>query len=149
MGDFADQDEDYLNEVKARWGNSEAYYQCSRCVARYGKAEWERINLDDAAIETRIRELMDAGVDPTSAEAMDVAEAQRARISRWFYEMDPTSTPRRATCTRTTRGFGPAPRTTPGREQSSGSRSQSRRTPHAVDIGAAQAAARPRLLWPA
>ena len=57
-------------------------------LARYGTVEWEHINRDNAAIESRIRELMDAGVDPASTEAMDVAEAQRRHISYWFYEMD-------------------------------------------------------------
>ena len=31
---------------------------------------------------------MDAGTPPTSPEAMDVAEAQRIHIDRWFYPMD-------------------------------------------------------------
>lgn len=57
-------------------------------MSRYGKAEWEQINRDNAAIEARVLALMDAGVEPGSVQAMDVAEAQRVHISRWFYEMD-------------------------------------------------------------
>lgn len=87
-GDFADREEEYLGEVESRWGDSDAYAQSARRVSRYGRAEWEKINRDNAAIETRIRELMDAGADPAGTEAMDVAEAQRQHISRWFYEMD-------------------------------------------------------------
>ena len=87
-GDFIDHEEEYLDEVEARWGDTEAFRQSARRVARYGRVEWEHINRDNAAIESRIRELMDAGVDPASAEAMDVAEAQRRHISYWFYEMD-------------------------------------------------------------
>lgn len=87
-GDFTDHEVEYLNEVETRWGDSEAYAQSAQRVSRYGKGEWEQINQDNAAIEARIRELMDAGADPGSDEAMDVAEAQRLHISRWFYTMD-------------------------------------------------------------
>lgn len=87
-GDFTDHEEEYLDEVETRWGDTEAYAQSARRVSRYGRAEWEQINHDNAAIEARIRELMDGGVDPCSPEAMDVAEAQRLHISRWFYAMD-------------------------------------------------------------
>lgn len=86
--DFAANEEEYLNEVETRWGDSEAYAQSARRVARYGSAEWKQINEDNAAIEARIGELMDAGIDPGTPEAMDVAEAQLQHISRWFYEMD-------------------------------------------------------------
>ena len=87
-GDFTDKEDEYLDEVEARWGQSQAYAQSARRVARYGKAEWEQINRDNATIEARIRDLMDAGVAPASPQGMDVAEAQRGHISHWFYEMD-------------------------------------------------------------
>jgi TipAS antibiotic-recognition domain len=87
-GGFTDHEEEYLDEVETRWGDTEAYAQSARRVSRYGRAEWEQINHDNAAIEARIRELMDGGVEPCSPEAMDVAEAQRTHISRWFYDMD-------------------------------------------------------------
>ncbi|TWD82538.1 TipAS antibiotic-recognition protein [Kribbella amoyensis] len=87
-GDFADQAEASFDEVERRWGDSPAYAESARRVARYGKAEWQRINADGAVINTRIAELMDAGVGPDSEDAMDVAEAQRLHVSRWFYPMD-------------------------------------------------------------
>ncbi|WP_460499317.1 TipAS antibiotic-recognition domain-containing protein [Glycomyces tarimensis] len=87
-GDFAEHEDEYLDEAEQRWGDSEAFAESARRVAAYGKVEWEEINRDNAAIEARIRELMDAGADPRSTEAMDVAEASRLHVSRWFYEMD-------------------------------------------------------------
>lgn len=87
-GDFADQEDELLDEVEARWGDSPAYSESARRVATYGKSDWEEINAGNAAIEQRIAELMDAGCHPASQEAMDVAEAQRLHISRWFYPMD-------------------------------------------------------------
>ncbi|WP_219507668.1 TipAS antibiotic-recognition domain-containing protein [Nonomuraea ceibae] len=85
-GEWADREEEYLDEVEQRWGDSEAYAQSAKRVATYGKEDWERIKSDNAAIEARIRELMDAGADPAGEAAMDVAEAQRQHISRWFYD---------------------------------------------------------------
>lgn len=87
-GSFAEREDELLDEVEQRWGDTDAYAESARRVSRYDKATWERINADNAAIERRIAELVDAGVDPTSEGAMDVAEAQRLHISRWFYPMD-------------------------------------------------------------
>ena len=86
-GEFAEKEDEYLDEVEERWGGSDAYALSAARVAEYGKAEWERINRDNAEIEARIRNLMDAGVDPRDERAMDVAEAQRRHIARWFYDM--------------------------------------------------------------
>lgn len=87
-GDFADREDELLNEVESRWGDSFAYEQSAQRVSAYDKKDWEEINASNAAIERRIAELMDAGCPPASEEAMDVAEAQRVHISRWFYAMD-------------------------------------------------------------
>lgn len=87
-GAFADREEELLDEVAARWGDSDAYQESARKVSTYTAADWAQINTSNAAVESRISELIDAGTDPTSEEAMDVAEAQRVHISRWFYAMD-------------------------------------------------------------
>jgi hypothetical protein len=87
-GGFADRENEFLDEVEARWGETTAYEESARKVSTYTRDDWEQINAGNAAIERRIRELMDGGADPTSDEAMDVAEAQRMHISRWLYVMD-------------------------------------------------------------
>jgi hypothetical protein len=87
-GAFAKEEDRLLDEVEARWGDSAAYQESARRVSSYGKSEWEEINAGNAAIERRIADLMDAGSPPTCSEAMDVAEAQRVHIDRWFYPMD-------------------------------------------------------------
>ncbi|MEV4398992.1 TipAS antibiotic-recognition domain-containing protein [Nonomuraea sp. NPDC049607] len=86
-GEWADHEDEYLDEVEQRWGSGTAYAQSAKRVAAYDKKQWEQINRDNAAIEARIRELMDAGADPTSEAAMDVAESQLRHIARWFYDM--------------------------------------------------------------
>src|SRR5690625_693146 len=73
--DFAANEEEYLNEVETRWGDSEAYAQSARRVARYGSAEWKQINEDNAAIEARIGELMDAVVATAGLGAFATATA--------------------------------------------------------------------------
>lgn len=87
-GAFADDAEELLDEVEARWGDTDAYQESARRVSAYGTSEWVRINAANADIERRIAELMDAGVAPSDDAAMDVAEDQRAHIDRWFYPMD-------------------------------------------------------------
>lgn len=87
-GKFAEKEGELLDEVEARWGETAAYEESARKVSTYTKEDWEQINASNTAIERRILELMDAGAEPTSDEAMDVAEQQRVHISRWFYVMD-------------------------------------------------------------
>ncbi|MFC0623284.1 TipAS antibiotic-recognition domain-containing protein [Kribbella deserti] len=86
-GEFAAGEAEYLGEVEQRWGGTSAYAQTARRVARYGKSDWQRIKQEYAGIEARIRELIDAGTAPHEAAAMDVAEAQRQHVCRWYYDM--------------------------------------------------------------
>lgn len=90
-GEFADREHEILDEVEARWGDTTAYDEAARNVSAYTTDDWEQINSSNAAVERRIRELMDAGALPASEEAMDVAEQQRLHISKWFYAMDHAS----------------------------------------------------------
>lgn len=87
-GDFAADEAQHLDEVDRRWGDTREYEQSAAPVATYTAADWVLINESNAAVERRIREAMDAGVDPASEVGMDAAEAQRAHIVRWFYDMD-------------------------------------------------------------
>lgn len=87
-GDFAADEAEHLDEVDRRWGDSREYEQSAARVATYTAADWASINASNAAVERRIRDAMDAGVDPASDTGMDAAEAQRAHIVRWFYDMD-------------------------------------------------------------
>lgn len=62
-GGFADREDELLDEVEARWGDTTAYQESARRVATCTRDDWEQINTGNAAIERRIRELVDAGVD--------------------------------------------------------------------------------------
>jgi hypothetical protein len=84
FGDF--KPEQYAKEVEERWGETDAYKESARRTATYGKEDWLRIQSETNAIEEALARLLASGAAPSSAEAMDLAEAHRQNISKWFYE---------------------------------------------------------------
>src|SRR5919106_1781970 len=84
FGDF-DPDE-YSTEAEGRWGDSDAYKESQRRVARYSKQDWLMIKAEGGDITRRLAEAMSAGADPAGEMAMDLAEEHRQHISRWFYQ---------------------------------------------------------------
>ncbi|MEU7589086.1 MerR family transcriptional regulator [Micromonospora sp. NPDC049230] len=84
---FGDVDpEQYEAEVEQRWGDTEAYRESNRRVARYTKADWLRNKAENEDWGRRIVAVFGSGVPADSPEAMDLAEEHRQLISRWFYE---------------------------------------------------------------
>jgi MerR family transcriptional regulator, thiopeptide resistance regulator len=87
FGDFDPQQ--YEAEAEQRWGGTDAYKESMRRTRSYRKQDWEIIKAEGGAIYAELARLVTAGVSPTSAEAMDVAEQHRAHITRWFYACSP------------------------------------------------------------
>jgi DNA-binding transcriptional MerR regulator len=83
FGDF-DPDE-HAAEVEERWGETDAYRDSQRRVARYTKADWERIKADGQAATDAMVAALRSGLPADSAEAMDGAEAHRRQIDEWSY----------------------------------------------------------------
>ena len=79
----------YEAEAEERWGETEAWQQSRRRTATYTKEDWLRIKDESADVERRFAEALRAGVPADSAQAMDVAEAHRQHISRYFYDCPP------------------------------------------------------------
>jgi DNA-binding transcriptional MerR regulator len=79
----------YDAEVEERWGETEAYAQSKRKTAAYSKEDWLAIKAEQESIGTRFVQAMQSGAAPDSEQAMDVAEAHRQSISRWFYDCSP------------------------------------------------------------
>lgn len=77
---------EYEAEVEQRWGETEAYRQSRRRTARYGKQEWQEIKAEAEQLEVRLAGALARGLAPDSPEVMDLAEAHRRHIGRWFYE---------------------------------------------------------------
>jgi DNA-binding transcriptional MerR regulator len=75
----------YEDEVKERWGDTEAYKESARRTKTYGKAEWAQIRSEGEAIYARLAELMREGAPPGDARCKGVVVAHRAHIDRWFY----------------------------------------------------------------
>jgi MerR family transcriptional regulator, thiopeptide resistance regulator len=81
---------DKLDEVTAeaeqRWGDTDAWRQSRRRTAAYTKQDWIAIKAEaDASIEG-FASVLRAGEPATGMAAMDLAEAHRQHLCRWFYE---------------------------------------------------------------
>lgn len=84
FGDF--RPEDYAQEVRERWGGSDAFEQSRRRAAAYSKSDWVRIKAESEEVVRGFAEAFAAGLPADGDEAVDVAERHRAHISRWFYD---------------------------------------------------------------
>jgi DNA-binding transcriptional MerR regulator len=80
---------EYEEEVRERWGDTEAYRESARRTAQYGEAEWEEIRAEADAITRELIVLMRAARPADGPEARALAERHRAHISRWFYPCSP------------------------------------------------------------
>ena len=79
---------EYTEEAKQRWGDTDAWKQSERRAAAYTKEDWIAIKGEADANITGFAEAMRAGEPPTGTAAMDLAEAHRQHLSRWFYDCD-------------------------------------------------------------
>lgn len=87
---FGDHDPtEYADEVRERWGGAEVYGQSRERTSRYTRADWQAMKDEGADIQQRLAGLLAAGVPALATEAMDVAEAHRQHITRWFYDCSP------------------------------------------------------------
>lgn len=83
---FGDVDpEAHASEVEERWGDTDTYRESARRTRGYTKADWLAIKAEGQAATDALVAAMRAGTPADSAEAMDVAEAHRLQIDRWFY----------------------------------------------------------------
>jgi len=75
----------YEDEVKERWGKTDAYKESMRRTRSYSKDDWARIKAEGKAVEERLVDLFRAGGRSDEAAVMDAVEAHRLHIDRWFY----------------------------------------------------------------
>jgi len=76
----------YADEARARWGHTEAFRESQRRAARYTPSDWDDIQRETSAVEARVAAAMLEGWPPDSTIAMDLAQAHRELLSRWFYD---------------------------------------------------------------
>lgn len=79
---------EHEDEVKQRWGKTDAYAESARRTSQYTKADWERYEAESHAIMSAAAELFRAGAPADGDEAKAVAERHRLSIDRWFYPCD-------------------------------------------------------------
>jgi len=79
----------YEAEAQERWGDTDAYRQSTERTRRYTKTDWQTIQAEMGAITDRYLALMDAGVDPASPGALEVAAAHREHFHRRYYDCSP------------------------------------------------------------
>ncbi|GAB3688956.1 MerR family transcriptional regulator [Angustibacter aerolatus] len=74
----------YPAEARGRWGDTDAWAQSQQRTAGYGKEDWRRVMAASEALETRLAAACADGVDPTSTQAMDLAEEHRAGLAAFY-----------------------------------------------------------------
>jgi DNA-binding transcriptional MerR regulator len=77
--------EDYADEVRERWDNTEAYKESARRTKQYGPEDWEAIRAESEAIYARLAELMQQGMAANDPAVQAAVEDHRAHLERWFY----------------------------------------------------------------
>jgi DNA-binding transcriptional MerR regulator len=87
FGDF--DPSQYEEEVKQRWGDTDAYRESARRTRSHTRTDWQQIGRESAEINDAFIALMAAGTPPDAPEARAVAERHRSHISKWFYECPP------------------------------------------------------------
>lgn len=83
FGDF--DPSEYEDEVKERWGETNAYRESARRTARYTRDDWSRFKAESEEISLAIVALMEAGVEARDPRAMDAVDCARLQIDQWFY----------------------------------------------------------------
>jgi DNA-binding transcriptional MerR regulator len=87
FGDF--DPSEYGDEARERWGDTAAYRESARRTKGYTKKDWERFKAESDALNADLASLVDKGVPPDDARAVDAAERHRLQIDRWFYPCPP------------------------------------------------------------
>ncbi len=79
----------YEDEVRDRWGHTDAYRESARRAAGYGEPEWAEIRSEAESVVADFAALMAAGEPAEGAPARAIAERHRQHMTRWFYEVSP------------------------------------------------------------
>ena len=77
---------EYTTEAEERWGQTDAWRESQRRTPAYAKDDWVAIKREADANMAAFAAAMKDGVAPASEMAMELSEAHRRHISRWFYD---------------------------------------------------------------
>jgi hypothetical protein len=79
----------YTQEARQRWGDTEAWQQSRQRAASYTKDDWIAIQAEADQNIAEFASALRAGEPATGAVAMDLAQAHRQQLSRWFFDCGP------------------------------------------------------------
>ncbi|SFG19114.1 DNA-binding transcriptional regulator, MerR family [Halobacillus alkaliphilus] len=74
----------YEQEVKERWGETEAYQESKRRTKSYSEKDWKNIQEEGTEIDRQIIGRMDQG--PDDLEVQRLIDEKRKHISKYFYD---------------------------------------------------------------
>lgn len=75
----------YGEEVRERWGGTDAYVESQRRTSSYTRQDWLQQASEREEIEAGFAALLVRAVPAADPQAADLAERHRAHIERWFY----------------------------------------------------------------
>ncbi len=73
------------DEVRKRWGTTDAYAESAKRTKNYEKSDWSRMQAELSVIMKKLVVVMTAGEEARSTAAIDLAEEHRLHIDQWFY----------------------------------------------------------------
>lgn len=80
--------DEYAEEARTRWGNTDAWQQSQRRTARYTRQDWQEVKAEQEAVNAAFVAAKRAGLPPTAPAALAAAEQHRRRIAERFYDLD-------------------------------------------------------------
>ncbi len=75
----------YEDEVRERWGTTDAYKESQRRTSRYTKKDWEGIKAESESITLELKDAYEAGLAADSPEAQAAIEKHYRQINDRFY----------------------------------------------------------------
>jgi DNA-binding transcriptional MerR regulator len=83
---FGESFDDYQDEARQRWGDTDAWRQSEQRTRHYTRSDWERVKAETDELHNAFLLAFRAGQPATSRAALDAAEAHRQHIDSRFYE---------------------------------------------------------------
>lgn len=77
--------DEYADEARARWGDTDAFRESHRRTSTYTKQDWQRLGEEAAGVDEEFAACLQEGLPAGSPRAMAAAEAHRQHIGTWFY----------------------------------------------------------------
>ena len=75
----------YSNEAKDRWGNTDAYVEHTEKTKNYTKEKWEEANNGLLSVFAEFSTLKNNGITPDSAESIALVKKLQSHITENYY----------------------------------------------------------------